>query len=125
MNKVSDTFSYMAGAIIGLATIAVIFSRRANTTNVITAGGQGFVKILQAALLPLFGPFGNVGVASNMPTITPQFTTGGSGPATGTGGGTDGLWPTVAPYTAPDGSTTNIAPYAWDQWQSGAYRYTP
>lgn len=40
-------------AIVGLAIIAVLVSRNAQTGNVLTSGGSGFSKALAAALSPL------------------------------------------------------------------------
>ena len=57
---VSDTFYHVAGAMIGLATIAVIFSTKANTQSVIQAGGAGFSKLLRAALSPITGTLSSV-----------------------------------------------------------------
>jgi uncharacterized membrane protein YbjE (DUF340 family) len=42
-------------AIIGVAIIAVLLSKQANTTNVIGAGSQGFSNMLAAALSPVTG----------------------------------------------------------------------
>ena len=64
MRDVSDTFSYVAASIIGLATAAVVLSQRANTANVIGVSGSGVASVLRSALSPIFGPFGNVGISS-------------------------------------------------------------
>jgi hypothetical protein len=56
-------------AIIGLATLAVIVSRQANTSGVIKAGGNAFTDALKAAISPVTG--GGSGVGMN--GFTPQF----------------------------------------------------
>lgn len=40
-------------AVVGLALTSVIFSQRANTANVITAGGNAFGTIIKAAVSPV------------------------------------------------------------------------
>lgn len=44
-------------AIIGVAFIAVLVSRNAQTANVFKAGGQAFSGVLQSALSPVAGGF--------------------------------------------------------------------
>lgn len=46
-------------AIVGVALIAVLVSKNANTTGVITAGSQGFAGALGAALAPVTGGGGS------------------------------------------------------------------
>lgn len=48
-------------AIIGVATLAVLVSKQANTANVIKAGTGGFADMLRAATSPLGGGFSSVG----------------------------------------------------------------
>lgn len=45
----------IALAIVGVALLAVLVSRQANTTGVIGASGNAFAKSLGAATAPLFG----------------------------------------------------------------------
>ena len=40
-------------AIIGLATLAVIVSKQANTSGVLTSGGTAFSSIIKAAVSPV------------------------------------------------------------------------
>ena len=60
-------------AIIGVAIIAVLVSKNANTTGVISAGASGFSQALGTALSPVtggsgFGSFtGGSGTLSNSP----------------------------------------------------------
>lgn len=52
----------VATAIIGVAVIAVLVSRQANTANVLQAGGQSFATALSAATAPVTGGgTGNLG----------------------------------------------------------------
>ena len=55
----------IAAGIIGLATIAVLVSRNANTAGVIRASGDAFSKSLATAVSPVTGGgFGGFGVAN-------------------------------------------------------------
>lgn len=53
MGKIGEQITVIALAIVGVATLAVVLSRNANTTNVIGAAGSGFSQALSAALSPL------------------------------------------------------------------------
>lgn len=61
-------------AIIGVAIIAVLVSQSANTSNVLSAGGNAFSSILGAATSPITGGsgLGNLGT-----TLGSLYTTGG------------------------------------------------
>lgn len=48
-------------AIVGVATLAVLVSRNANTAGVIKAGGSAFAEALRAATGPVSGNNGFVG----------------------------------------------------------------
>ncbi len=52
-DKLIDGTIAVAVAVVGVAMAAVFFSSRANTANVITAGGNAFANILKAALGPV------------------------------------------------------------------------
>lgn len=49
----------IAVAIVGVATLAVLVSRNANTAGVIRASGSAFSDALRAATGPVSGGFGN------------------------------------------------------------------
>lgn len=51
-------------AIIGVAIIAVLVSKQANTVGVIGAGAQGFSSALGTALSPITGATGSMGLGS-------------------------------------------------------------
>lgn len=51
--KLTDSIVTVAVAIIGLATLAVIVSRNAATSNVITSAGNAFVNAIKAAVSPV------------------------------------------------------------------------
>lgn len=51
-------------AVIGVAIVAVIVSNQANTSGVLTAGGNAFTNILKAAVSPVSGGSG-LGSISN------------------------------------------------------------
>ena len=50
-----DKITVVIMAIIGLAVLAVILSKNANTSNVISAAGGGFSQLLAAAISPVAG----------------------------------------------------------------------
>jgi hypothetical protein len=52
-DKVVNGIIAILVAVVGLATTAVIFSTKANTANVITAGGNSFASIIKAAVGPV------------------------------------------------------------------------
>jgi len=62
MDKLIKEFGVIAAGIIGLATIAVLVSRNAQTGQVITSGGNAFANLISAAVSPVSG--GGFGVGS-------------------------------------------------------------
>lgn len=56
----------VATAIVGVAIIAVLVSKQANTSGVITAGGNAFSKDLATAVSPVTGGGGLSGLSSNL-----------------------------------------------------------
>lgn len=55
MSNIGDKVTVVVMAIIGLAVLAVILSKNANTSNVISAAGSGFNSLLAAAISPVAG----------------------------------------------------------------------
>lgn len=53
----------VAVAIVGLAIIATLVSKNANTANILTAGGRSFSGALTAAEGPVLGGFSGLNVA--------------------------------------------------------------
>lgn len=53
MDKLSDGVIAVALAVVGVAIAAVFFGKNAKTANVITAGGDAFAKIINAAVGPV------------------------------------------------------------------------
>lgn len=66
MNKLTGSIVSIAVAIIGLATLAVLVSRQADTGNVIRSAGQAFSGAIGAAVSPVTGGggFRTRGIAS-------------------------------------------------------------
>jgi PRD1 phage membrane DNA delivery len=93
MKDVSETFSTVFAGIIGLATIAVILSRRATTQNVIGSFSGGLSNLIAVSISPLWSK----GIGSQ--TIAPA-TFGGLGGSTATPMNTT---PQVAPNANPGG----------------------
>lgn len=58
MDKLTESIVTIAVAIIGLATLAVIVSRNANTTGVINSAGNAFSRSLATAISPVTGGSG-------------------------------------------------------------------
>lgn len=55
MNQITETIVTIAVAIVGLAMVAVLVSRQANTAGVISAGGNAFTNALRVAVSPVQG----------------------------------------------------------------------
>ncbi len=53
MNDIGPTFITIVTAVIGLAMLAVIVSRRAQTPQVVSAGGAALAQVIGAAVSPL------------------------------------------------------------------------
>jgi len=58
MNNLTETIITIAVAIIGLAMVAVLVSRNANTAGVIREGGGAFTNALRTAISPVAGGTG-------------------------------------------------------------------
>jgi hypothetical protein len=61
----------IGGAVIGLAIIAVLVSQRANTANVITAGGNAFSRVIASAVSPVTGNAQNTGYSGVSWPVSP------------------------------------------------------
>ena len=55
MNELVSSITTVLLAIVGVAIIAVLVSKNANTTGVISAGASGFSQSLGTALSPVTG----------------------------------------------------------------------
>jgi hypothetical protein len=55
MSHFGEQLTVIATAIIGLATLAVLVSRNANTTGVISTAGEAFTRSIGAAVSPVTG----------------------------------------------------------------------
>jgi hypothetical protein len=58
MNRLGEEIATILTAIIGVAILAVLVSKNANTANVITSSGNAFSKALQTAISPVSGSAG-------------------------------------------------------------------
>ncbi len=58
MNNVLEPFVTIATAIVGVAILAVIVSRNADTANVLQAAGGAFGTAINAATAPVTGGIG-------------------------------------------------------------------
>ncbi len=59
----------VATAIVGLAILAVIVSKSANTSGVLTSAGTAFSSVLKAAVSPVSGGSFNFGGGASLPSI--------------------------------------------------------
>jgi hypothetical protein len=59
-DKLGTTLLAVALALISTATIAALFSSKANTANVIKAGGNAFSTAILAAVSPITGTTPNI-----------------------------------------------------------------
>lgn len=55
MNDAMEKITTIAVAIVGVATLAVLVSKRADTSNVIKSAGQAFSSALSVAVSPVTG----------------------------------------------------------------------
>jgi len=55
MNQITEQISAVLLAVVGVAILAVLVSRNANTAGVLQAGGSAFSSILGAATAPVTG----------------------------------------------------------------------
>lgn len=63
MNAISDMWASIVAigtAIVGVAILAVLVSRRSNTAGVISAGGNAFSQMLGTAISPVTGNLPNI-----------------------------------------------------------------
>lgn len=58
------SISVIALAIVGVASLAVVVSRNANTQGIITASGNAFSNALGVAVSPVTGSTGGMGTAT-------------------------------------------------------------
>jgi hypothetical protein len=61
MNDIMDKVATVAVAIIGVATLAVLVSKKADTGNVISQAGKAFSSALATAVSPVTGSNAGVG----------------------------------------------------------------
>jgi hypothetical protein len=59
MNQVGSALVALVTAFIGLAIVAVIVSKNAQTPTVISSTATGLAKVIQAAVTPVTGGTGN------------------------------------------------------------------
>ena len=64
MSRIGEEISTILLAIIGVAILAVIVSKNANTTKVIESSGKAFSQALATAISPVTG--NSVGMGLNM-----------------------------------------------------------
>lgn len=70
MREIGPTLITVIGSIVGLAIVAVIVSRNAQTPDVLNAGGSALAKIIGAAVGPVSNSQGsNFGSSAPVPTI--------------------------------------------------------
>jgi hypothetical protein len=73
MNSITETVVTIATAIVGVALLALIISRRSNTAGVIQALGSAFGNSLAVATSPVTGA--NVGINLGYPSSMGGFPT--------------------------------------------------
>lgn len=71
MNSITETIVTIATAIVGVAILSVLVSRRSNTVGVIGAAGNAFSNALGVAAGPITGftPSGNMPYGNNAPLL--------------------------------------------------------
>lgn len=68
-SELINSLVVIATAIVGVAILAVLVSRNAQTPAVIKAAGNAFSTSLQAAVSPVTGSVGSLGADLTLPTI--------------------------------------------------------
>lgn len=63
MNQITETVVTIATAIVGVAILALLVSRRSNTAGVIQAAASGFGNALAVATSPVTGVSGGYNLA--------------------------------------------------------------
>lgn len=63
MDDAGRAITVVIGSVITLATVATILSLRANTANVIGAGGNALSSVISAAVAPVSGGGSSLGTA--------------------------------------------------------------
>lgn len=71
MGDAMEKITTIAVAIVGVATLAVLVSKRADTSNVIRSAGQAFSSALGVAVSPVTGGGTGGGLGGN--GFTPPF----------------------------------------------------
>lgn len=66
-DKLIESLTTIAVAIVGIAIIAVLVSKNADTSGVISASGSAFARDIQAAVSPVSGGTFNFGGGASMP----------------------------------------------------------
>lgn len=61
MNNITESVVTIAVAIVGLASLAVLVSRNARTSEIIDSGGNAFSRALGVAVSPVTGGGGGFG----------------------------------------------------------------
>jgi hypothetical protein len=73
MNNLVETISGVAVAIVGVALLAVLVSKNAQTPQVISAAGTAFSSALNAATGPVSGVAGLGGTSLGNETLGPGY----------------------------------------------------
>jgi membrane DNA delivery protein len=68
-DKLIESLTTVAVAITGIALIAVLVSRQANTAGVLSAGATGFAQDIAAAVSPVSGGSFNYGGGASLPSL--------------------------------------------------------
>lgn len=68
MGNIGPTFVIVVGGVITLAMVAVVVSKNAQTSTVISGAGTALSSIIGAAVAPVSGSTGNMIGSSGTPT---------------------------------------------------------
>ena len=64
MDNIGPVLITIVGGLLGLATVAVIVSQRAQTPQVFQSGGSALAAVISAAVSPVTGSGGSTGFGS-------------------------------------------------------------
>lgn len=72
-NNITETIVTIALAVVGLATVSVLVSKNADTSNVIQAGASGLANNIGEAISPVTGHGGQIELSYPSSTLSYGF----------------------------------------------------
>lgn len=67
-DRLIESLTTIVVAIIGIAVVAVLVSKQANTAGILTSGGSALSRDIEAAVSPVTGGTFNLGGGASLPS---------------------------------------------------------